>query len=506
MNRYVGDFTPGKTVRLTFNTNKADGTPITLAGTPVVSVYKDASTTESTTGVTLTVDFDARTGLHQAIIDTSADGTFYAAGSDFRAVITTGTVDSISVVGAVIGGFSLANRSALRPTTADRTLDVSASSKAPATLAAGDVSGNVPTDLQTIKTQTVTCAAGVTVLASVGTAATSTAQTGDNYARLGAPAGASVSADIAAVKTDTGNLVTRITSTLFNGITSLAQWLGLLAGKQTGNATARTELRATGAGSGTFDETTDSQEALRDRGDAAWTTSTLTAAAVWDLATAGHTTSGTFGAAMNAAGSAGDPWSTSVPGAYGAGTAGFILGTNLNATVSSRLATTGYTAPLDAAGTRAAVGLASASLDTQIAALPVAVRDVNNTTPAASSLGAAVNAAGGGGGGNVTVGGYAAGQDPATLVLGATASSWNTAGTIGAKINAAGGASDPMAAVAVNTTTYGQILVGLAAVMLGDVTENAPAHNMTTFSDVNDPNTTRVVSTNSPTGRTVTIS
>jgi hypothetical protein len=37
-------------------------------------------------------------------------------------------------------------------------------------------------DLDTIKTQAVTCAAGVTVLASVGTAATSTAQTGDTYA------------------------------------------------------------------------------------------------------------------------------------------------------------------------------------------------------------------------------------------------------------------------------------------------------------------------------------
>ena len=35
-----------------------------------------------------------------------------------------------------------------------------------------------------------------------------TAQTGDNYARLGAPAGASVSADIAAVKTDTANVET----------------------------------------------------------------------------------------------------------------------------------------------------------------------------------------------------------------------------------------------------------------------------------------------------------
>ncbi len=63
------------------------------------------------------------------------------------------------------------------------------------------------------------------------------------------------------------------------------------------------------------------------------------AGAVWDLATVGHTTSGTFGAAMNAAGSAGDPWSTSLPGAYGAGSAGFIVGTNINALITSRMAT-----------------------------------------------------------------------------------------------------------------------------------------------------------------------
>ena len=69
--------------------------------------------------------------------------------------------------------------------------------------------------------QTVTCAAGVTVLASVGTASTSTAQTGDAYARLGAPAGASVSADIAAVKSSVGSpwqVGTKYACTLrFNG-------------------------------------------------------------------------------------------------------------------------------------------------------------------------------------------------------------------------------------------------------------------------------------------------
>lgn len=75
---------------------------------------------------------------------------------------------------------------------------------------------------------------------------------------------------VADVYTDVNTILTRIPAALFAGITSLAQWLGLIAGKQTGNSTARTELRATGAGSGTFDETTDSQEALRDRGDVAW--------------------------------------------------------------------------------------------------------------------------------------------------------------------------------------------------------------------------------------------
>lgn len=44
--------------------------------------------------------------------------------------------------------------------------------------------------------------------------------------------------------------------------------------------------------------------------------------------------------------------------------------TNLDAAVSSRLASASYTAPLDAAGTRAAVGLAAANLDTQLDALP----------------------------------------------------------------------------------------------------------------------------------------
>ena len=51
--------------------------------------------------------------------------------------------------------------------------------------------------------------------------------------------------------------------------------------------------------------------------------------AVWDEALAGHAGAGSAGAALTAAGSAGDPWATALPGSYGAGTAGLLLGTTI---------------------------------------------------------------------------------------------------------------------------------------------------------------------------------
>lgn len=57
---------------------------------------------------------------------------------------------------------------------------------------------------------------------------------------------------------------------------------------------------------------------------------------VWDEALAGHAGVGSSGAALSAAGSAGDPWSTALPGAYASGTAGNIIG-NIASTVWNRL-------------------------------------------------------------------------------------------------------------------------------------------------------------------------
>lgn len=126
---YLGDFALSSNVDLHFTTVNTSGVPTQLAGTPVVSAYPDNSTTQLTAGITLTVDFDTVTGLnHVRVVASGANG--YAAASTYTLVITTGTVSGSSVVGYVIGSFSIEARSALRPTTAGRTLDVSAGGEA----------------------------------------------------------------------------------------------------------------------------------------------------------------------------------------------------------------------------------------------------------------------------------------------------------------------------------------------------------------------------------------
>lgn len=64
--------------------------------------------------------------------------------------------------------------------------------------------------------------------------------------------------------------------------------------------------------------------------------STQTAQAVLNATASTYNTAGSIGAQISAAGGSGDPWATDIPGSYSAGTAGYILGTNIDAKVSSR--------------------------------------------------------------------------------------------------------------------------------------------------------------------------
>lgn len=102
----LGDFRCGATVRLLWDTAGANGASITRATNGTVSIYKDNGTTQSTTGVSDVEDFDSLTGIHALSVDTSADASFYSAGSEFFAVLSAATIDG-QTVNAVLGHFSL---------------------------------------------------------------------------------------------------------------------------------------------------------------------------------------------------------------------------------------------------------------------------------------------------------------------------------------------------------------------------------------------------------------
>ena len=161
-------------------------------------------------------------------------------------------------------------------------------------------------------------------------------QTGDAFARLGAPAGASVSADVASIKTDTGTTIPgRLPTSLVSGRMDVS-----VGAYQTG----LTPLQPTVAGR-TLDVTATGEAGI-------------------DWAN--------IGAPTTAVNLSGTTISTTQAVASVSGAVGSVVGltvANLDATISSRLSAASYTAPLDAAGTRAAVGLASANLDTQLTAI-----------------------------------------------------------------------------------------------------------------------------------------
>ena len=277
----MADYIAGTVINRKFATVDADDVPTTLAGSPVVSIYKDNSTTQDTDGVTLTVDFDGVTGLHNLRIDTSADPTFYSAASEFDAIITAGTVDGVSMVGFPLFRFSIEKEAA-------------------------------------------------TLLAGNGTYGLSALET-----RLDA-----VDAMLVTIESQTDDI-----GAAGAGLTALgdARLANLDATVSSRLASASITLSGGAVTVGTNNDKTNYTLTAAQRG--------LIADDVWDEARAGHVASGSFGEV-------------------------------LDATISSRLATSGYTAPLDAAGIRAAVGLAAANLDTQVAALSTAIAAIETALPA----------------------------------------------------------------------------------------------------------------------------
>lgn len=246
---FYGDYDTTETIVIPFNTfdsndPQASATITNLANTDI-HIHKDGGTTQrsSSSGVTVSIDFDTITGNHICTIDLSdnTDAGFYANGSQYQVRMEGTTVDA-GTVNAWIGAFSIGRT--LRPTTAGRTLDVTA------TGAAGIDWGNVENQTTSVNLSSTTTNLCNTITTYTG----NTVQTGDSFARLGAPAGASVSADIATVDTNVDTINTNVgTPSNLGGGATLSANNSDMAGA-------------------TFSSATDSQEAIRDRGDAAWTT------------------------------------------------------------------------------------------------------------------------------------------------------------------------------------------------------------------------------------------
>lgn len=372
--KHLGDYDAGGVLYTKFTTYRpSTGAPFTLAGTPVVSIYKDGSLTQGTTGVTLTVDFDGVTGLHHLAIDTSADGTFFSAGSHFEAVITTGTVDSVSVVGSCIASFSLRKDSALKPTVAARTLDVSAGGEAgldwanigsPTT--AVNLSGtNIDTD-QVVAS--VTGAVG-SVTGNVGGSVASVGANGISAASLAADAGTEIGTAVWATTTRELTGGANIVLAKGTGVTGFNDLDAAGVRSAVGLATANLDTQLAAIDSKTTNLPSDPAD------------QSLIIAATNSIAALIGTPAGvSLSADVASVQSDTNDLQARVPAALISGRMDVTVGAmQADVLTSTALASSAVTeiqtglSTLDAAGVRAAVGLASANLDTQLAAIDDAV-------------------------------------------------------------------------------------------------------------------------------------
>lgn len=130
---YLGDFPVGATVHVPWNSNLAAGGSVTIATDGTLKVYQLPSETQRTSasGITFNEDHDSITGRHLESIDLSddTDAGFYAAGADYGVARDGMTIDG-QTVNVWLALFSIENRAGLRPTTAGRTLDVTADGRA----------------------------------------------------------------------------------------------------------------------------------------------------------------------------------------------------------------------------------------------------------------------------------------------------------------------------------------------------------------------------------------
>lgn len=278
----LGDRRAGVTLRFPFNTNAIAGESITVATDGTVRVYKDGNTTQTTTGATFSENFDNVTGTHLAVIDTSADGTFYSEGSDFLVMFEGATIDG-KAINAWVGSFSLANRAGLMPTTAGRKLDVSAGGEAGVDWAnVGSPTTTLNLSGTTVKTATDVETDTADIQSRLPAALVSGRMSADAVAISGSTTAAdNVEANIGNLDAAVSSRSTVTTAQVNSEVDTALSDIGLdhlvsasVAGADVADNSIIAKLASKSATADwdSYNNTTDSHEALRDRGDAAWTT------------------------------------------------------------------------------------------------------------------------------------------------------------------------------------------------------------------------------------------
>jgi hypothetical protein len=219
-----GNVDAGSTLYIPFHTFNSSGASVTISGlaTTDIELFKNGSATAraSDNGYALLdtdgIDFASKTGIHGFSVDLSdnSDAGFYAAGSSYWVVVSSITVDG-QTVSFVAATFRIG------PAAANVTQWLGTAAATPTVAGVPEVDvthlNGVAQSLQDLKDfaddgydPSTNKVQGVVLTDTVTTYTGNTPQTGDAFARLGAPAGASVSADILAVDNLVDDLESRL--------------------------------------------------------------------------------------------------------------------------------------------------------------------------------------------------------------------------------------------------------------------------------------------------------
>ena len=322
----------------------ATGASITMTGLAVtdIEVYKDGGATQraSDAGFALLdtdgIDFDGITGIHGFSIDTgdNTDAGFYTVGAWFTVVVSAVTVDTqaVSFIAAMFRIMAAEGVAGVP--------DVNVTHLADTAQSPGDIFGeasdalpSLPTLASYLDTEIAAIKAKTDNLPTdPADQSLIIAATDAIFNRIGAPAGASVSADVAAIQADTNDLQTRVPAALVGGRIDAS--VGAMENNVMTAAAAAADL------------TTELQSGLATAANLATVAGYLDT----EIASILATTTKLDSMLENSS----DGWIYTVAALQQAPAGG---------------------SGLDAAGVRAAIGLASANLDAQLDALPTAAEN-----------------------------------------------------------------------------------------------------------------------------------